>query len=619
MRIFFNWTFVVVALVSSRFLLSCGSSGSDGADGSQSLVSMSDEAAGANCTNGGKKIETGIDDNNNGVLDAAEVDNTLYVCNGSDGTAGADGFASLVSVTDEAAGGNCADGGERVDIGLDNGDGGGTTRDGVLQAGEIDTTYYVCDGAAGTAGLQSLVRLSPSPSGLVCLNGGTLVEVGIDDNDNGVLESSEVDSATIVCHGAPSGWATAELIEADNAGDALDPQVTVDGSGNVTAVWWQLDGTRNNIWANRYVPGTGWGTAELIETDNAGDAFDPQVTVDGSGNVTAVWSQFDSTWFNIWANRYVPGTGWGTAELIETDVEDAGSARVTVDGSGNVTAVWYQFDGTRNNIWANRYVPGTGWGTAELIETDNAGDTVDPQVTVDGSGNVTAVWYQSDGTRFNIWANRYVPGTGWETAELIETDNAGSAFGSQITVDNSGNVIAVWHQSDGTRFNIWANRYVPGTGWGTAELIETDNAGNALDPQVTVDGSGNVTAVWWQFDGTRFNIWANRYVPGTGWVTAELIETDNAGSALDPQVTVDGNGNVTAVWSQFDGTRASIWANRYVPGTGWGTAELIETDNAGDADRPQVTVDGSGNVIAVWSQFDGARNNIWTNRYVAGP
>ena len=117
------------------------------------------------------------------------------------------------------------------------------------------------------------------------------------------------------------------------------------------------------------------------------------------------------------------------------------------------------------------------WGAAELIETDNAGGTYLPQIAFDSSGNAIAVWYQSDGTRYNIWANRF-NGTSWGTAELIEADNAGNALMPQIAIDSSGNAIAVWHQSDGTRYNIYANRF-NGTSWGTAELIETDNAGDA--------------------------------------------------------------------------------------------------------------------------------------------
>ena len=100
------------------------------------------EPAGANCANGGKRIDSGTDDNDNGVLDSAEIDDTEYVCNGSDSTA-------LVSTQSEAAGANCKAGGTRVDVGLDS-DG-----DGSLAAAEITSTSYVCNGQNGSGGCST--------------------------------------------------------------------------------------------------------------------------------------------------------------------------------------------------------------------------------------------------------------------------------------------------------------------------------------------------------------------------------------------------------------------------------------------------------------------------------
>ncbi len=354
------------------------------------------------CPNGGIEVQTGIDENKNGLLDDNEVDNTQKVCNGEDGIDGADGTGALVKMSLEPAGANCPYKGIRIDSGQD------ANGNGQLDAGEIADTQYICN----------------------------LIDGQI-------------------------GWQVATLIETDNAGNASWPQIAVDDNGNAIAVWHQSDGTRRNIWANRYVPGTGWGNAELIETDNAGDALYPQTAMDDNGNAIAVWQQSDGTRYNIWANRYVPGTGWGNAELIETDnAESASFPQIAVDANGNAIAVWHQSDGTRDNIWANRYVPGTGWGNAKLIETDSTGSALNPQIAVDANGNAIAVWDQSDGTRRNIWANHYLPGFGWGTAELIETDNAGDAASPQIAVDANGNAIAVWYQSDGTRDNIWANRWL---------------------------------------------------------------------------------------------------------------------------------------------------------------
>jgi len=56
-------------------------------EGLNSLIKTSDEEAGDNCENGGIKIETGLDTNDNGELDEDEVDDSLtkYLCNGADG------------------------------------------------------------------------------------------------------------------------------------------------------------------------------------------------------------------------------------------------------------------------------------------------------------------------------------------------------------------------------------------------------------------------------------------------------------------------------------------------------------------------------------------------------
>jgi len=62
-----------------------GPQGVAGANGLNALIKTTTEPAGANCTNGGTKIETGLDVNANGILDAGEVNasQTKYVCNGN--------------------------------------------------------------------------------------------------------------------------------------------------------------------------------------------------------------------------------------------------------------------------------------------------------------------------------------------------------------------------------------------------------------------------------------------------------------------------------------------------------------------------------------------------------
>jgi len=60
-----------------------GAAGATGATGASSLVRITAEPAGANCVNGGKKIEIGVDTNGDGVLEDSEVNapQTAYTCN----------------------------------------------------------------------------------------------------------------------------------------------------------------------------------------------------------------------------------------------------------------------------------------------------------------------------------------------------------------------------------------------------------------------------------------------------------------------------------------------------------------------------------------------------------
>jgi len=70
---------------SSATVAGVTSTGSDGTNGKNSLISTTTESAGANCSTGGLKVQSGLDSDADGVLDSTEVTATTYICNGSNG------------------------------------------------------------------------------------------------------------------------------------------------------------------------------------------------------------------------------------------------------------------------------------------------------------------------------------------------------------------------------------------------------------------------------------------------------------------------------------------------------------------------------------------------------
>lgn len=431
---------------------------------------------------------------------------------------------------------------------------------------------------------------------------------------------------------ADRSWRTAESIDSDTTANLLSvmPKVAIDSNGSALAIW-----SENALVSNHFSPASGWGTETPF-----GTAFvhgNPDIVVAPGGIAIAVWGQLGPEGMEIWSNRHVSGIGWGAAQRIS-----AGGAilpRVAVDNDGNAIAVWQQGDGARTNIWSNRYTPTAGWTTPEILETDDTGDAESPQIAMDSHGNAHAVWRQSDGAGlFGIWTSHYADEVGWTVPQQLETNNSRGTNEPKIAIDGNGNALAVWVQAGDSVSNIWASRYTVGEGWGSAFLSENDDTGSAHSPQIAFDAMGNALIVWIQQatitrsgpclvlasvgggtcvpTTTRISsVWSKRYGAGVGWGTPELVETNDAGNAYAPRVAFDGQGNALAVWEQSNGARTRIWANRYKNGLGWGTASSIQSDSTGDGMRPDVAVTSDGNAVAVWGQSDGTRAVVWANRF----
>ena len=76
-----------------------GLSGNNGTNGLTSIVASSIEPVGSNCANGGIKIQTGLDINEDGVLQQNEINQTEFICNGSNGANIQNTAPSILSYT----------------------------------------------------------------------------------------------------------------------------------------------------------------------------------------------------------------------------------------------------------------------------------------------------------------------------------------------------------------------------------------------------------------------------------------------------------------------------------------------------------------------------------------
>ena len=142
-----------------------GTNGVNGTDGFTALASTTPIPSNASTcvtSNGGIQVEVGLDLDRNGMLDASEVRQTSYICNGLPGANGTDGAQGVPGV-------NGTDG----------------------QDGLAGTNGS--DGTDGADGLTAMAMTSQIGSGnAACPNGGIQVQVGLDDNSSGILDPVEV-------------------------------------------------------------------------------------------------------------------------------------------------------------------------------------------------------------------------------------------------------------------------------------------------------------------------------------------------------------------------------------------------------------------------------------------
>ena len=293
----------------------------------------------------------------------------------------------------------------------------------------------------------------------------------------------------------------------------------------------------------------------------------------------------------VTSRKYELATGWTAPLVLQNDTGVYGvDVQVAIGVNGDGFAVWAQYDrnigeeGAITYIWASHY-SATGWEPAQRIGNLSAGSGIQPKVSIDGSGNATAVWTQYDGnpglpatSRSNIRSNQYRAGTGWGTDRLVSIDNSGNAYEPTVATNTEGNTIVVWRQSTLWRYgtvNLWYTTFSREKDWSQPGKVSDEiywggdegyQGRITSTPVLNMDGSGDAVVLW-DFENTETsnNIASSRYIAGRGWTRANLIDAPEAGYAYRPKATFDTGGRTIATWcnavGQVDEPTVSVWAN----------------------------------------------------------
>lgn len=164
-----------------------GADGSDGQDGMDAYDFLSDDIpflSNGECgdAEGGREVVMGRDINDNGLLDADEVEHSYSVCNGQPGENGSDGHSAVVNITSFSSPA-CNGVYVRLANGFD------YDNDSSLSTEETLGSRYICLPSQQTNTNATFVKESIEPNS-VCLNGGIHTYIWIDENGDNIVQNS---------------------------------------------------------------------------------------------------------------------------------------------------------------------------------------------------------------------------------------------------------------------------------------------------------------------------------------------------------------------------------------------------------------------------------------------
>jgi len=267
--------------------------------------------------------------------------------------------------------------------------------------------------------------------------------------------------------------------------------------------------------------------------------------------------------------------------------------------------------------------------------SDNDGDSYEPSLALDGSGNPYVAWPDHAGDDYEIYLKRYdganwvEVGSGSATGGGI-SDNSGSSYYPSLALDGSGNPYVAWPDHAGDDYEIYLKRY-DGANWvevGSGSASGggiSGNSGPSLFPSLALDGSGNPYVAWTDDTSGDYEIYVKRY-DGANWVEVGSGSatgggiSDNSGSSYYPSLALDGSGNPYVAWGDNTSGNYEIYIKRF-DGISWvdvGSGSASGggiSDNDGVSSYPSLALHGFGTAYVAWLDNTSGNYEIYIERF----
>jgi RHS repeat-associated protein len=415
---------------------------------------------------------------------------------------------------------------------------------------------------------------------------------------DGLVQTVTQPDSSVATYAYDNARRTTGIVDKHNATLNTQLAYTLDPAGNVTDVveWVRGVSQGSPSWLDRTV----------VNDVTTSHQVAPALVIGADGAAHAVWQDQGGAARTIRYARRDAATGaWAASEQVgETTGANQDAPAIAVDAANNVYVVWTDDrNGSSDaDIYFSKRSAATGaWSTSVRVNDDGTGARQDsPALALSSSGAAVAIWFDArgGGSKQNIYSARLPAGaSAWAANIKVTSNTSANKEGPRVAIGSDGTAYAVWGDARNSgQYDVYFASLASGSStWSTNSKVSDDPGSAAqLQPDIGVDGAGNLTAVWRDERVTPAAVRSARRPAGGPWAASVSI---GGSDAADPHLAVRSDGRGEVAWQT--GWPGIISAAEYNAGNGiWSSPETVSAKGE-TGQHPALAIDG-GQLIALW-------------------
>ena len=361
-----------------------------------------------------------------------------------------------------------------------------------LEVASDDTIWVAYTGFSGEADRVYADRILPGQtmagdrSHGVSRTGGDVYRTAVAEDAEGkiwVVWSEQVDGNWDLYARAFDGQVWGGIVRLTSASQPdIHHRAVRDPAGRIHLVWQGARQNRFGIFHLSHTVSSGWSDPVRVSPADAGNCWEPSVTVDSRGSVYVAWDQYsEATGYDVYLTR-MAGTSWDTPTAVATTKRFEAYPTLTADRQNRIWMAWhesginwgkdwgYPFDIQANatGLYNSRQIRMAVYdgGTLRAPSQSLASSLPDPgpgnnfyeypQLATDGENRIWALFRHRRPMQHNVYWRTpshhalweiyasYYDGDKWSPPTLLPHSTGRTDMRVEAQTDSSGQLIAAY-------------------------------------------------------------------------------------------------------------------------------------------------------------------------------